>query len=115
MFWSIVSAWIDPVTRAKFIILGSDYQEKLLELIDADQLPVEYGGTCDGSQCGTAVGKPAGTPCIKLHDQARGQMGGNHSRQKIALVLIPTHTARIFWSSISDAFTMSQGKCENIV
>lgn len=70
MFWSIVSAWIDPVTRAKFIILGSDYQEKLLELIDADQLPAEYGGTCDGSQCGTAVGKPAGTPCIKLHDQA---------------------------------------------
>ena len=40
-------------------------QEKLLELIDADQLPVEYGGTCDGSACG----KGAGKPCLPVHDQ----------------------------------------------
>ena len=26
-------------------MLGSDYKTKLLELVDADQLPVEYGGT----------------------------------------------------------------------
>ena len=26
-------------------VLGSDYKAKLLELVDADQLPIEYGGT----------------------------------------------------------------------
>jgi hypothetical protein len=65
MFWAIVSSWIDPVTRAKFHILGSDYKEKLLELIDADQLPIEYGGTCDGSKCG----KGANKPCLPVHDR----------------------------------------------
>ena len=27
-------------------IFGTDFKPRLLELIDADQLPVEYGGTC---------------------------------------------------------------------
>ena len=35
--------WLDPKTKEKFVLLGSDYTEKLLEIIDADQLPVECG------------------------------------------------------------------------
>ena len=42
--WAMIKGWIDPVTAAKFRILGKDYQAALLEVIDADQLPVEYGG-----------------------------------------------------------------------
>jgi hypothetical protein len=31
---------------AKIQILGSSYQERLLEFIDAENLPVEFGGKC---------------------------------------------------------------------
>lgn len=31
---------------SKIEILGYSYQKKLLELIDAENLPVEFGGTC---------------------------------------------------------------------
>lgn len=44
--WAMVRPWLDPVTAAKFHVLGSKFQKQLLEVIDADQLPVEYGGTC---------------------------------------------------------------------
>ena len=44
--WAIIRPWLDPVTRDKFRVLGSNYQSELLEVIDAENLPVEYGGTC---------------------------------------------------------------------
>jgi hypothetical protein len=44
--WSMVTPLLDPVTKEKITIFGSDYEDTLLELIDADQLPVEYGGLC---------------------------------------------------------------------
>jgi len=44
--WGMVKGWLDPVTKNKFCIQGSNYQAKLLEVIDANQLPEEYGGTC---------------------------------------------------------------------
>lgn len=31
--------------KAKVIVLGWNWKEELLKYIDADQLPVEYGGT----------------------------------------------------------------------
>eukprot|EP00040_Diaphanoeca_grandis_P029450 m.172525 g.172525 ORF g.172525 m.172525 type:complete len:336 (+) comp31689_c2_seq3:296-1303(+) len=43
--WAVVRPWIDPVTVKKFHILSSNYKEELLKYIDADQIPVEYGGT----------------------------------------------------------------------
>lgn len=45
VLWAIIKPWIDPVTVAKFKILGSNYQEALQENIDESQIPVEYGGT----------------------------------------------------------------------
>lgn len=47
VLWKVVRHWMDDNTRAKIHILGGDYKERLLEYIDADQLPVEYGGTSD--------------------------------------------------------------------
>jgi len=45
--WSMVSKVIDPVTRDKIhICRGSAVTNELLQAIDADSLPVEYGGTC---------------------------------------------------------------------
>ena len=43
--WAIVKTFMDPVTVSKVVILGTDYRGTLLEYIDADQLPVEFGGT----------------------------------------------------------------------
>ncbi|KAF5387698.1 hypothetical protein D9615_000005 [Tricholomella constricta] len=44
--WSVVKPWLDPVTVAKISILGSGYQETLLQQIPAENLPKEFGGTC---------------------------------------------------------------------
>lgn len=43
--WALVRPWLDPRTQAKFHICGSDYAATLRQYIDADMLPVEYGGT----------------------------------------------------------------------
>jgi len=42
--WKIVSAFMDPVTLEKCRLYGSKYQKDLLQLIDEDQLPIEFGG-----------------------------------------------------------------------
>jgi hypothetical protein len=47
VIWAIVKGWIDPVTRAKIHIVKGDPKPTLLAHIDADQLPAEYGGTCN--------------------------------------------------------------------
>jgi hypothetical protein len=41
---AVVRPWLDPVTAAKIQVLGKNYITKLLENIDEDQIPVEYGG-----------------------------------------------------------------------
>jgi len=44
--WKAVSPFIDPKTKTKIHILsGANQTATLLKYIDADQLPVEYGGT----------------------------------------------------------------------
>ena len=45
--WSIVKPWLDEVTVAKIDIVSSgSVKEKLLSQIPAENLPVEFGGTC---------------------------------------------------------------------
>ena len=36
--WALVKGWLDPVTAAKFHILGSDYQQVLRERIKPEHL-----------------------------------------------------------------------------
>lgn len=43
--WEMVKMFLDESTKSKVEILGWNYKEELLKYIDADQLPVEYGGT----------------------------------------------------------------------
>ncbi|KAJ6260412.1 Patellin-3 [Drechslerella dactyloides] len=44
--WSIVKGWLDKVTQEKIAVLGGSYSAELLKQIPAENLPVEFGGTC---------------------------------------------------------------------
>lgn len=44
--WSFVKPWLDEVTVAKIAILGSSYKSALLEQVPAENLPAEFGGSC---------------------------------------------------------------------
>jgi hypothetical protein len=45
--YAMVAPFIDPVTKSKLHILGSNYLPQLLEHIDASQIPRELGGEMD--------------------------------------------------------------------
>jgi hypothetical protein len=46
-FWSCISPFIDPITRAKVVFLkgGTDGQKQLQEFVDPGQLNASFGGT----------------------------------------------------------------------
>lgn len=50
--WSIVKPWLAKETVEKVDILGKDYKEVLLQIIDADNLPTTLGGNCTCSSAG---------------------------------------------------------------
>lgn len=45
--WALVSFVVDPVTAEKIVILRSNYEETLKELIDEENIPKEMGGLAD--------------------------------------------------------------------
>ncbi|KAI9140960.1 CRAL-TRIO domain-containing protein [Paraphysoderma sedebokerense] len=44
--WSIIKGWIDKKVADKVMILGSNYQSTLLDLVDPTTLPKYLGGQC---------------------------------------------------------------------
>lgn len=43
--WAAIKPWIDEKTRNKIVIIGSGFKEKLLEIIDPENLPEFLGGS----------------------------------------------------------------------
>ncbi|KAL6912216.1 hypothetical protein ACP4OV_001021 [Aristida adscensionis] len=52
LIWSTVKGLLDPKTSSKIHVLGTKYQSRLLEAIDASQLPEFFGGSCSCSNNG---------------------------------------------------------------
>ncbi|XP_019165412.1 PREDICTED: phosphatidylinositol/phosphatidylcholine transfer protein SFH12-like isoform X2 [Ipomoea nil] len=52
LLWNTVKSFLDPKTTAKINVLGNKYQSKLLEIIDASELPDFFGGTCTCAEKG---------------------------------------------------------------
>uniref|UniRef100_A0A0E0JV67 CRAL-TRIO domain-containing protein n=1 Tax=Oryza punctata TaxID=4537 RepID=A0A0E0JV67_ORYPU len=46
LLWNTVKSFLDPKTTSKIHVLGNKYQSKLLEVIDASELPEFLGGAC---------------------------------------------------------------------
>ncbi|KAL2854346.1 CRAL-TRIO domain-containing protein [Aspergillus pseudoustus] len=44
--FSVVKGFLDPVTVEKIHVLGSGYQSELLKQVPAENLPKEFGGSC---------------------------------------------------------------------
>ncbi|KAL0922691.1 hypothetical protein M5K25_006699 [Dendrobium thyrsiflorum] len=60
LIWNTVKGFLDPKTTAKIHLLGSKYQNRLLEAIDASQLPDFFGGFCTCSDVGGCLGSNRG-------------------------------------------------------
>ncbi|XP_039117461.1 phosphatidylinositol/phosphatidylcholine transfer protein SFH13-like [Dioscorea cayenensis subsp. rotundata] len=52
LFWNTLKGFLDPKTVSKIHVIGSKYQSRLLEVIDASQLPESLGGSCTCSDQG---------------------------------------------------------------
>ncbi|CAF4766680.1 unnamed protein product [Rotaria sp. Silwood1] len=62
VLWNLTKHWIDPVTKTKIMVIkkGPETSATLLQHIDSDQLPHEYGGSC--RSC------PTSPDCIPVYD-----------------------------------------------
>ncbi|GAB4848539.1 hypothetical protein Ancab_003245 [Ancistrocladus abbreviatus] len=60
LLWNTVKSFLDPKTTAKIQVLGNKYQSKLLEIIDANELPKFLGGTCTCADKGGCMSSDKG-------------------------------------------------------
>ncbi|GMH04172.1 hypothetical protein Nepgr_006011 [Nepenthes gracilis] len=60
LLWNTVKSFLDPQTTSKIHVLGHGYQSKLLEIIDASELPEFLGGRCTCADQGGCLNSEKG-------------------------------------------------------
>ncbi|XP_066390453.1 phosphatidylinositol/phosphatidylcholine transfer protein SFH6-like isoform X2 [Miscanthus floridulus] len=60
LIWNSVKGFLDPQTSSKIHVLGSNYQSRLIEVIDSSELPKFLGGSCTCSDKGGCLGSNRG-------------------------------------------------------
>ncbi|CAO1627907.1 unnamed protein product [Parajaminaea phylloscopi] len=58
--WGYLKGWLPPNTVDKIDITGTDYQAKLLQFIEKEDLPRKLGGVCDCKEAGGCSVSDAG-------------------------------------------------------
>ncbi|CAH2036791.1 unnamed protein product [Thlaspi arvense] len=85
MFWGTVKSFLDPKTVSKIDVLGNKYQNKLLEMIDASQLPDFLGGACTCADQGGCMRSDKG-PWKDPEILKMGRSGGTFCRHAVAVL-----------------------------
>ncbi|KAL5563050.1 hypothetical protein UlMin_032797 [Ulmus minor] len=82
LLWNTIKSFLDPKTTAKIHVLGNKYQSKLLEIIDASELPEFLGGTCtcaDNGGCMRSDKGPWNDPeILKMVQNGEGKCTGRN-------------------------------------
>lgn len=60
LLWNTVKSFLDPKTTSKIHVLGTKYQNKLLEIIDSSELPEFLGGSCTCAEYGGCLSSDKG-------------------------------------------------------
>ncbi|GLU03831.1 hypothetical protein SLE2022_210070 [Rubroshorea leprosula] len=123
LLWNTVKSFLDPRTTAKIHVLGNKFQSKLMETIDASQLPEFLGGTCSCPNKGGCIRSDKGPwndpeiiKLVHLGDatylsKTKGSSDGENLR--IKLLSCKVKTSEIFLADAgqdvrSDAFRFTQ-------
>ncbi|KAG8662744.1 phosphatidylinositol/phosphatidylcholine transfer protein SFH12 isoform X2 [Manihot esculenta] len=87
MLWNTIKSFLDPKTTAKINVLGNKYQSKLLEIIDASELPEFLGGTCTCADQGGCMRSDKGP--WKDPEILKMVQNGDHKCKKTSRSQIP--------------------------
>ncbi|CAK8562208.1 unnamed protein product [Lathyrus sativus] len=91
MLWNTVKSFLDPKTTAKIHVLGNKYQSKLLEMIDASELPEFLGGTCTCADHGGCMRSDKG-PWKDQEIYKMVQNGEHKSSKKCEAIIVEEKT-----------------------
>ncbi|KAF2548488.1 hypothetical protein F2Q70_00020187 [Brassica cretica] len=107
LLWGTVKSFLDPKTVSKIDVLGNKYQNKLLEVIDASQLPDFLGGTCTCVDQGGCMKSDKG-PWKDPEILKMGRSGGTFCRHAGAQIS-PSHKQTYYGMKASDTSTAESG------
>ncbi|GAB2291279.1 Phosphatidylinositol/phosphatidylcholine transfer protein sfh8 [Dionaea muscipula] len=119
LLWNTIKTFLDPKTTSKIHVLGNKFQNKLLEVIDASELPEFLGGTCCCQDQGGCLHSDKGpwkdTEILKmvLNGDALGArqvVKVLNSEGKVIAMAKPPHTMRLKGSDTSTAESGSEAE-----
>eukprot|EP00249_Psilotum_nudum_P014642 c24934_g2_i2 orf=699-2549(-) len=85
LLWNSIKGFLDPRTTSKIHVLGNRYQSKILEVIDASQLPDFLGGTCTCADEGGCMNSDKGPWKDPVIMQAVMDGEGRYARQIVTV------------------------------